>query len=396
MQITFSGIKSQYKTKQADIFPVMRDITPTDITKICKSVEKSNFIGEGFNGEVFILGKDLVIKKSKRNALVNTDVLPETRKLNMLYNFAKENGVDLQNTQRGIASFKLKNGDSYLISTFVRGSEINPYNNPFNKKNLESMMKILISLDKGSKKYGRLLVFDYNLGNINFTKDKAGIFDVEYMRGEPLEKGLKNIIEQDYDATSSHISDTSSLQSNIKSFEWAAINSYMKMLPKTETKKFFTNYLHIKSNYHNEMSKFYEEKSYISKYSDLLKDIALSEKIHSKLLGKKNIDNDILKSEAIKIQMAYFVFTSSKWCNASYSKFSLYQVMQYYEKGISYFKSELAKAENTNNQDKITYYNNCLNMFYTWKHIKELPKTMKDSQKIRLWDLREKTLDELL
>ena len=62
MQITFSGIKSPYKTKQADIFPILRDITPSDITKICRAANEKNFIGEGFNGEVFVLGKDLVIK----------------------------------------------------------------------------------------------------------------------------------------------------------------------------------------------------------------------------------------------------------------------------------------------------------------------------------------------
>lgn len=399
MQISFQGIIPPYKIPKAKIYPIERDISSLEINNICNTIsKKSNHFGEGVNGQAFHYGQDLVIKKSKPNALCQNNIMTEAQKLDLLYEFLKERGknFNLANTQKGIAAFQLNNGESYLISTLVKGKKADYDTNPLNHENLTSLVSIITELDKGSDKYGRLMVYDLNSGNIHFTKDKAGILDFEHLKGENLDDSIKNvIIDKNYGAAV-HTSDTSFLDSNLRSFEFSALYDYLTNTPVQISRKLFNEYLNIKSSYHKNMAEHLKQQAKNSIYPEIVENIANSELAHSNILASKNLPKDIIKSEAMKIQMAQFMFISSRHCNSSNIRFNPLQIAQYRQKGLEYFNEKLIEALHSGNSDKITYYKDCIKIFNKWAKADDLPKTMIDSQRKRISTAKSLTLDKLL
>ena len=399
MQISFQGIIPPYKISKARIYPIKRDISSAEINNICNEVLKNaKSLGEGVNGKAYYYGRDLVIKKSKTDALCNNNVMQEAEKLDILYEFMKERGkfFNLENTQQGIAAFKLNNGDSYLISSLVKGRIANPYTNPLNKKNLASLVSVITELDKGSDKYGRLMVYDLNLGNIHFTKDKAGILDFEHLKGENLDESIKNVIIDKNYGSAIHTSDTSFLDSNLRSFEFSALYDYLNSAPVNEARKLFNEYLNIKSHYHKNMAEHLKKQSSISSYPEIVDGIAKSELAHANILSCKNLSKDIIKSEAVKIQMSQFMYISSRHCNAAYMKFNPRQISEYRQKGLEFFYKKLTEALKSGNKDKIVYYTDCITVFDKWAKVDKLLQAMNDSQRKRISVAKSTTLDEVL
>lgn len=157
-----------------------------------------------------------------------------------------------------------------------------------------------------------------------------------------------------------------------------------------DIKNFLHRYLTIKSKYHNNMSDYYTKISNSVQYPSEVLSIARSEQSHSKLL--KNPDTDILKAEAIKIQMANFVFVSGQWCKNLQLKFNTEQIIEYYKKGLKYFENELNNAIKKRNVDKQIYYQNCINLFKGWKRISNLANIMNKEQICRTTNDKIKTL----
>lgn len=396
MQVSFKGIIPPYKISKAKIYPIEKDISSSDINDICNAVLRTKSFGEGVNGRAYHYGQDLVIKKSKTDALTHTDLMNEAKKLDMLYELRNERGknLNLSNTQRGIAAFTLNNGESYLISSLVKGSKADPYNNPLNHKNLSSLIATITDLDKGSDKYGRMMVYDLNINNIYFTKDKAGILDFEHLKGENIDESIKKIvIEKDY-GSAAHTSDTSYLNSNLRSFEIAALHDYLLEAKDAKTK--FIEYLKQKSYYHKKMSTHLLKQSEVSIYPDIVKEIAEAEKAHANVLSKNRLPEDIIKSEAMKIQMANFMFISSRSCNSVHTTFNPRQLIEYRRDGLKYFEENLLLAEKAKDKDKIIYYNNCIDLFNKWKKIENLQETMNDSQRGRVSRVKLNTLDKII
>lgn len=397
-KLSFLGVFPPYKTKKAEIYPLEKDISAKEMNKIVRDIPvNSKYLGKGVNGIAYSIGQDLVVKKSRSDALVNSNLMNEAEKLDILYDFYQEGEKDMENTQKGIAAFRLKNGDSYLISTLVRGNEADYYTNPLNKNNLTSLMKILTELDKGSIKHGRLMVNDLNPGNIMITEDKAGLLDFEHLRGDKLDESIENVIFKQNYSCAPHTSDTSNLNSNVRSFEFAGLHYYLMHMPDAaEAKELFNDYLNIKARYHNEMFHHHLKQAETSKYPDVVKNIALSDKANSLLLSETPVANDILLSEAKKIQMAQFKFVSSFWCNSPEFKFNPDQILKFYFDAKKYFNENLKKAEKSNDTMRIIYYRDCLGRFKKWENIKTLKQTMTDGQKSRITDKYIETLDNKL
>lgn len=395
MTISFTGIRSPYYNKEGIyIFPINKDLTTDDIDKYQSSIRPKNKIGSGCNGDVYAVGSDLVIKRPRKNALTNKNVQKETNALDTIYNLEQEHNIKLDNIQSGIAAFEYPNGDSYLVSTFVKGKRADAYNNPFNENNIDSLMNTLTILDKGSKKDGRIMLYDINLDNINITPTQAGIFDFEYMRSEKLDELIQKRIIKNQDTTSTHISDTSNLESNVRSFEYAGLYYYFQEMPEDEASELMKKYLSSKSKYHSSMSDYYHDCAKTSKYPEELLSLSESEHAHSQLLSQPT--TDIIKSEAIKIQMANFVFVSGKWCQTPSLKFNPDQIINYYQNGLNYFRQQLDKAVLKGDIDRITYYQNCVNLFDGWDRILKLPKIMNSNQCSRTTNTTIKTLDEIV
>lgn len=399
MQISFQGIIPPYKIAKAKIYPIAKDISSLEINNLCNTISKKSYcFGEGVNGQAFYYGQDLVVKKSKSNALCPNNIMNEAEKLDILYEFLKERGkgFSLGNTQKGIVAFQLNNGESYLISSLVKGKKADYCTNPLNNENLTSLVSIITELDKGSDKYGRLMVYDLNLGNIHFTKDKAGILDFEHLKGEKLDESIKNvIIDKNYGAAV-HTSDTSFLDSNLRSFEFSAFYDYLANTPAQISRKLFNEYLNIKSSYHKNMAKHLKEQAKNSLYPEIIESIVNSELAHSKLLANKNLSKDIIKSEAMKIQMSRFMFISSRHCNSPNIRFNPLQIAQYRKKGLEYFNEKLIEALHSGNSDKIIYYKDCIKIFNKWAKADDLPKTMIDTQRKRISVSKSLTLDKVL
>lgn len=240
------------------------------------------------------------------------------------------------------------------------------------------------------------MVYDLNLGNIHFTKDKAGILDFEHLKGENLDESIKNVIIDKNYGSAIHTSDTSFLDSNLRSFEFSALYDYLNSAPVNEARKLFNEYLNIKSHYHKNMAEHLKKQSSISSYPEIVDGIAKSELAHANILSCKNLSKDIIKSEAMKIQMSQFMYISSRHCNAAYMKFNPRQISEYRQKGLEFFYKKLTEALKSGNKDKIVYYTDCITVFDKWAKVDKLLQAMNDSQRKRISVAKSTTLDEVL
>ena len=390
--INFYGIKPPYRINGVMVYPIERDITQEEMNKVRECITDDRLIGEGLNGKVYRLNNDYVVKVPIPNRQVKDSILNETKKLDILYDFSKERKIDLQNSQRGIVSFFTDNGEEYLISTLVKGTGCDKSKNKLNKYNIDSMMKILTEMDIGSEKYGRIMSYDYNGGNVNFTKKSAGILDFEYLRGTPLEFDIHDRIISGRRSISPHLSDTSALTSNVRTFEFGNLYNYLMSLSPRKAENLFKLYLDRKSKYHAQMAEYYAQKSTEGTYKDIFKNLALREKNHANLLSKKNITEDIIKSEAIKIQISEFIYRLGG--SKIRGNYNPNQILFYYEDSLKYFKNKFREARKANNYDLASYYYDGIKTLSTWKDIKSI--AYNGFERSRFVNTVEKTLDTVV
>ena len=394
---TFTGIKPPYTNKIAEIYPIFNDISFSELKEAIRvTKDNKNFLGEGMNGKAYNLcwGRDLVVKKHKKEtALVNSDLWRETKKLDILYDFLNE-GHDIKNSQRGIVSFKTTKGDFYLLTTKVMGEEACPAKKTLNKDNLSSLMTIIKEFDKGSSKTGRIMLNDLNSGNIKFTKNNAGILDFEHLSTFQIDDEIKKVIINKNYGLDCHTSDTSYLDSNLRSFELAFLKPYLCKMKSDMATKLFDDYMILKGGYHETMSEHFKSVANSSKFPKIIDEIALSEKAHARLLvpaiGK--ISKDIKMAEATKIQMAEYIFISSKWCNDSNSKFNPKQILEFYNNSKNEFKLNLQRALKNKDPDRVVYYKDCIKLFKKWDKIESRFNNLSESQLQRLTQDYQKTL----
>ena len=387
--INFYGVKSPYRADNMLIYPIERDITPEDISAVKKCITDDRLLGQGLNGKVYRINDEYVVKVPVQNRLTNESIMQETKKLDMLYDFSKEKCIDLQNSQRGIASVFTDSGEEYLITTYVKGTYCDKSKNRLNKHNIDSVMRILTELDIGSKKYGRMMSYDYNGDNVNFTKKSAGLLDFEYLKGNLLEVDIPNRILSGRKSLTPHLSDTSPLTSNVRTFEYGTLYHYLISSPPKHAAKIFRLYLNRKSLYHNKMSDYYAKRSEEGLYSDIFKELAKREKNHSNLLNNKNLTEDIIKSEAIKIQLSEFIYRTSG--SSIRGDFNPYQIIDYYNDSVKYFKNKFREARKSKDYNLASYYYDCMKTLDTWTYMKYV--VFDENSKSRRLFSFEKTLD---
>lgn len=359
---------------------------------------------EGYNGYVYWLGEDLVLKKFKGDEAFSNDPSREINMLDSMY----DNSLVFNNSQTGKYAFTTPDGETYLVSTKVEGK--NPsLDNPFTKENLKSLVGIISQMDsgadfKGSSKKGfsdrcRFMNYDFNGGNINITPLKAGLFDFEYAVIENLDDMIdKTIIRHDTGANC-HQSDTSGVPSSLRSFEFYTFCPYLLSLD--NPKSIFQDYLEIKGDYHKKMSEFYADYANQSDFRGICKGISKKELVHSGLLKKDEkgcIPEDILKAEAYKIQMSHFMHEQSQFSDTG--RINPKQLKDYTKKITAFFKASLEHAEASGDKDRVIYYNDCLELMASWMRVnttlaekieKKDPEIMK-----KLITTEVTTLDELI
>ena len=65
MRVSF--LENPYRTSKAFVYPITNDLSFACMNYVSRHTSNLNYVAEGFNGQVFKLGKNLVVKKSKSN-----------------------------------------------------------------------------------------------------------------------------------------------------------------------------------------------------------------------------------------------------------------------------------------------------------------------------------------
>lgn len=402
--INFKGIKSPYTDKNGNyITPISSCPNEGDIEKAIATVNSPfrKKAMEGCNGRAYNLGEDLVVKTYKRNEQDSSRVANrETSMLDILFNM----GLKFPNSQVGCYAFQTPEGENYLVSTRVAGESPNPNAVNFNKENLSSLVDTIYNMDTCASSFSegvglRFMNYDFNGKNIKITPDKAGVFDFEYSNIEKIDDMINQKIIQDCVGINCHQSDTSPLPSSLRSFELRTLQDYL--LKASNADELFDDYLLIKGKYHSKMSDFYNRYSKLSKYPKQVLSISEKEKAHSRLLTPDetgHVPKDIKKAEAIKMQMANFLHQESPFCATG--KVNAEQLREYVEKALNHFYAGLSSAVKNADEDRITYYNDCLELFSSWRKVSmEVAYLTKYHDKClmeKLTNKRMKTLDDVL
>ncbi len=384
----FKGIAPEYKNVNGcTVIPINTNPATEDIeAAIAASKKPGNQLGKsGYNGAAFHLGQDLVVKKYKGENAFNNAPRREVNILDKMY----ECSFKLPNSQQGEYAFQTPGGEFYLVSTKVAGINPNHQICNFNKENLKSLLQDqIITMDKGvmiskSSKYGfgdrcRFMNYDFNGDNINLLPDKAGLFDFEYSAFENIDDMIYERIIKGDPEINWHQSDTSAVLSSLRSFELWAFCYYMKRAENSDA--LFEDYLELKGEHHSSMADFYKEYSGETSFPETVTKLSEEEAAHSRLLTRSEngkIPKDIKKAEAIKIQMAAFIYEQSQYCSTG--EINVAQLREYTEDATSYFRQRLEKAQSENDKDREIYYKNCLKLFSSWGKVNQNLKSQLES-----------------
>lgn len=363
--ISFCGIAKPYTNEKGyHVIPISKNPTQKDINKafLATFFKKPH---SGLNGSSYFYGKDLVVKKYfDENKAYNHNPNREISALDDMY----ENGLNIKNNQIGHFAFINPKGQTYLVSSRVQGNTFNAKTNKFNEKNLKSLVDIFTkmdmpiydeSLDKnGDFPYKVFMHYDLSKENYNINENSAGIFDFEYAHCENLDKFLN----RSRYFSSPDFSDTPETISNLKAFEHRGLLPYLNEINTTEAKKLFKTYLSIKKDYHLKRAEFYEEEYHKRNIAEL-KTLSLKEQAHAKCLEEE--DKNIIKSEAIKIQIAGFAYNISFFAPEE-TKINPKQIKEYLLMANEYFEN---MYQNTQNQEEKIYFKDCLELVKNWNEI---------------------------
>ena len=373
--INFLGIAPRYINNSGQfVIPIAKNPSKQDIEAAIEATKITIKPMEGYNGEVFWLGKDLVVKRYKGKNAFSDNPDREIDMLDKMY----DHNLKFENSQQGMYAFKTKNNTTYLVSTRVMGQNPVYPQNQFNKENLKATVDLILQMDMGtivenSSRNGfsdrcRFMNYDFNGKNINITPNSTGLYDFEYSRLDNIDELIRRDVISMRPTLNPHRSDTSGLPSSLRSFEFYAFSEYLKSMDNID--ELFNDYLEIKGKYHEKMAEFYQNFARESCFTNVMYGISSKEYIHSTLLKKDSngkIPNDIKISEAIKIQMANFVHEQSPACSTG--KINPQQLRKFTKDTIEFFYEQYDKAIKQEDSHRCCYYQDCIELFYDWEQV---------------------------
>lgn len=373
INLSFKGVTEPYETKSGYKItpiaekPLMRNVK--EAIKAAKALDSHS----GLNGRAYYLGEDLIVKKyMPLSEAANYNPEREISALDLMY----EKGVKNENIQQGMYAFKTPEGGEYLVSSRIKGARPDIKNNPFNKNNLNALVSVLCDLDMphrtsetGFFPYEIPMHYDLAPGNIVISDKSAGLIDFEYLKFENLDIPLFNQLKGKFDCHCDY-SDIAGIPSNLRNFEYRTLYKYMMNQKPEEAEALLKDYLKAKSSYHEKRSEFYnkeaqkamqqQDKTHTALYSDL----SLREKAHAQMLKTDN--QDVLKSEILKIQLADFIYTQSPFSHSGKEKINIRQIKDYLKNAEDFFRHKRCNAENVY---EAVYYKDCLQLIDNWKGV---------------------------
>lgn len=387
-KISFTGIKPPYTNKKGyHITPISKDPTPFEIQRAIHAT-KTQEAHSGLNGKAYFYGQDLVVKKYlNKDEALNFNPSREIVVLDKMF----DKGVTPKNVQQGKFAFTTPQNETYLVSTRIKGEELNPKTNKFNEQNLRTLVATIGTLDmpkldhetfsKAQRMEERVIFpyevplhYDLSTGNFNINKDGAGIFDLEYLTFVNLNALYYGMnCTNNFKDTLCDISDIPGVLNNLRNFEYRSLLDYIGQISPEERRETFETYLKIKSDYHKKRGEFFRNEvwEYAQKDDEqsqtiarTLRDLEVKEYIHADCL--KNLTPEIIKAEAIKIQIAKFVYTQSPFSRSLDEKIYPPQIKKYVREANKFFEECLLNAKTT--QEKV-YFKDCLTLAKGWQNV---------------------------
>lgn len=366
--IAFSGAKKPHALGQYKVIPIAKDPSLKDIDRAIVATN-TNKAYSGLNGRAYFYGEDLVVKKYLgKNEAINYGPNREIKALDILY----DNKIEDKNIQEGQFAFITPENETYLVSSKVKGKDIRA--NGFNEKNLKVLVDVLAQLDEPKKGKGQYfpykvpMHYDLSPGNIVATDDSAGIIDFEYLEVEDLDEKLSRQKRKIYDCACD-FSDIAGIPSNLRNFEYRTLLVYLKNPATKNPDKLFKDYLKIKSTYHKKRADFYLREALKTCSCDnknlheLLEQLYIKETSHK--LSLENPDENIVKAEAVKIQIASFIYEQSQFANNAATKINPEQIKKYVIDARDFFNEMLE----TSHGAKKEYYKDCVNLMKNWENV---------------------------
>lgn len=374
--VSFKGIVPPYTNAQGYyITPISKNPQKSDIEAAIQATKTADS-HSGLNGKAYFYGEDLVVKKYKKPEEVKFyNPYREIRALDSMY----DKGILSPNIQRGEFAFTTPQNETYLVSTKVSGSNANPIHNKFNRDNIGKLLNALYDLDIPHKyqpesnsdvkfPYVVPMHYDISMGNYNITNENAGIFDFEYLQYEDLNKPYTQMNYQYMPDTLSDLSDISGIVSNLRNFEYRGLLPYLKKLDSFEAKSLFQDYLLAKSHYHFERAQMFEKelRNTNSSNNSLQQDLSkLAKKEYTHGLCLINLTPEVIKSEAIKIQIASYIYLQSPFSHSTEDKINPSEIKEYIKYANDYFNEQI---RNSNGYQK-TYFEDCKELMKSWNNL---------------------------
>lgn len=378
-KITFKGIVKPYTNPNGyHIIPIAQNPNQNDIEKAIEAT-KIKKAHSGLNGRAYFYGEDLVVKKYLNpDEACNYNPNREIDSLDLMY----EAGIKSPNIQEGKFAFTTPENEVYLVSSKIQGQNANPTTNKFNLKNLYSLVDTICELDKpkrydaqtqDARRFRRApIIFPYQvpmhydlaIGNFNITEERSGIFDFEYLQMEDLNDKYFRMKNGYHSGTLSNLSDIPGIISNLRNFEYRGLLTYIDNLEQSERLEFFTNYLSAKSEYHKNRALYFYSELKKFPHNPELEDLALKEAKHSYLLSEPT--KDIIKAEAIKIQITSFIYKQSQFDRSSKSKINPAQIINYIEYANRFFNE---KSRTSQTQEEREYFEDCKLLMNSWNGV---------------------------
>ncbi len=397
----FSGVKRPYSRNGYEIKPIYANPNEDEIKQAIDATKTTSPFGKGLNGYTYpysYLGRDLVVKKylPKSESYNKNAYDTESEKLDLLY----ESKISSDSIQQGKYAFRTPEGGEYLVSTMIHGENPDTVTNKFNKENLFQLVNTIIELDMPIKNnndndfpYSVLMHYDLCGGNILMDKENAGIIDFEYSKCEDLNeyymRGKQNILD-----ANCNFSDVACLPSNLRGFEYRTLLLYLLKSNEKEASELFDTYLKYKSNYHQAMGDFYRASMDMDN-EKIFDELSLREISHANVLISP--DRDVKKAEAMKMQIARFMYVQSPF-EIYKLRVNVNQIHEYLDNALAFFENK-ANEENQDRYHKI-YYQDGLELVKKWQGLHSLMEYQaENSDKLfhsKLTDMPVITLEEHL
>lgn len=369
--IYFTGVAPKYSYKGFEIRPINTDPKENfrQVTDAIQATQNSTQLGKGLNGATYPFqweGRDLVVKKYfPHGKSCNPGAYErEFETLDTLY----RKRVKSKGIQQGEFAFRTPEGDEYLVTSRVKGQKPDYIKNKFNRENLKDLLLLLAKLDmpRSNRRYEDdeypyecLMHYDLASGNIVIDEDSAGIIDFEYLKPENLNRHYERG-KEDFPDANCNFSDIACLPSNLRGFEYRTLVPYLMKLDKEEASKLFDDYLEAKKMYHEFYINYCPMES-----TEAEKEIFRRKLAHYSVL--ENPNDDVKKAEAIKMQIARFMYIQSPYKKHGKHKINVKEIHEYFDNALFFFMEKANDPQN--NEYEQIYYEDGLELIKKWRSL---------------------------